>query len=129
VNAWHDKSVFDLLISGRLLQELRDVMLRENSSYQFLPAEADRYLTGLFSKGKFVIWTESEIQAIPKVTKDPKDDHIVILAVRGEADVIVSNDNHLLELKEIRFAEQTIPVVTARQFLTWLEEIGLVSDE
>jgi predicted nucleic acid-binding protein len=28
VNAWHDKSVFDLLISGRLLQELRDVMLR-----------------------------------------------------------------------------------------------------
>jgi putative PIN family toxin of toxin-antitoxin system len=46
------------------------------------------------------------------VAADPDDDKIIECAVDGKADVIVSNDRHLLDLKTYA----GIPVVTSRDF-------------
>jgi predicted nucleic acid-binding protein len=100
-------------------------MVRENQSYQFMPGEADRYLTWLYNRSTLGRFTEP----MPRVTKDPKDDHIIALAVHEKVDVIVSNDDHVLELKEVSLKQRAIPIVTARQFLAWLEHSGYSPDE
>jgi uncharacterized protein len=46
------------------------------------------------------------------VTADPDDDRIIECAVDGKADVIVSNDHHLLNLK----AYAGIPIVRVQDF-------------
>ncbi len=50
--------------------------------------------------------------ALKVVTADPDDDRILECAVDGKADIIVSNDHHLLDLK----AHAGIPIVTGLDF-------------
>lgn len=51
---------------------------------------------------------------IPKVIKeDPPDNQILAIAQEGEADYIISGDQHLLSLKKFK----NIPIATARKFL------------
>ena len=40
--------------------------------------------------------------AVPKVSRDPDDDHVLACAVSAKADRIVSGDNDLLTLKQHR---------------------------
>ena len=47
-----------------------------------------------------------------KVASDPDDDRIIECAVDGNADLIVSNDHHLLDLKEYA----GIPIVAGVDF-------------
>jgi hypothetical protein len=46
------------------------------------------------------------------VTADPTDDRILECDVDGKADLIVSNDHHLLDLRSYR----GIPIVAGRDF-------------
>jgi uncharacterized protein len=119
------EAIFEVLICNLQLQELRDVMLRPSKHYQFSPRIADGYLTVLYNEGILTGVLSSGIRH----TRDPKDDYLVDLAIQGEADVLVSNDQHLLELHEIVANERLIPVVTARQFLTHLERSGLLTPD
>ena len=50
----------------------------------------------------------------PAVAGDPDDDHVLATALAARADLIVSGDAHLLNLK----AYQGIPVVTAAEALS-----------
>ena len=50
--------------------------------------------------------------ALKFVALDPDDDRILECAVDGAADMIVSNDHHLLDLKSY----VKIPIVAARDF-------------
>jgi uncharacterized protein len=118
------EAIFEVLICNLQLQELRDVMLRPNKQYRFSPGIADG-LTVLYNEGILTSVLSSGIRH----TRDPKDDYLVDLAIQGEADVLVSNDEHLLELREIVANERLIPVVTARQFLTHLERNGLLKPD
>jgi len=54
------------------------------------------------------------VVAIPA---DPTDNKFLEAAVEGKADLIVSGDGHLLELKTFR----NIPIITASEFITRLE--------
>jgi uncharacterized protein len=119
------EAIFEVLICNLQLQELRDVMLRPSKHYQFSAGIADGYLTVLYNEGILTGVLSSGIRH----TRDPKDDYMVDLAIQGEADVLVSNDQHLLELHEIVANERLIPVVTARQFLTHLERSGLLKPD
>lgn len=53
----------------------------------------------------------------PFVAADPSDDIFLWCAESGEADWIISGDDHLLQLKDFN-----IPIVTPRQFLGMIED-------
>ena len=59
----------------------------------------------------------SELIELPddtlRICRDPKDDMVIACAVAGTADVIISRDEHLLEI--VRAGN--IPIVTARQLV------------
>jgi uncharacterized protein len=119
-----NEAVFEILICGQQLQELRDVMLRPSKQYRFTPGEADGYLTVLYNDG--VVITDL-IRTDIQHTRDAKDDYLIDLAIQAQADVVVSNDEHLLELNEIIVETQKIPIITGRQFLTYLERNSLLN--
>ncbi len=50
---------------------------------------------------------------IPPTCPDPNDDHVLGAAVTAKADMIVSTDHHLLNMKEFR----GIPIVTPAEYL------------
>lgn len=50
---------------------------------------------------------------VSKVRKDPEDDKFIACALEGEADYIVSGDDHLLALKHYR----SVQIVDAKGFL------------
>ncbi len=113
-----NEAVFEVLICGQQLQELRDVMLRPSKQYRFTPGEADGYLTVLYNDGVVI---KDLIRTDIKHTRDAKDNYLIDLAIQGQADVVVSNDEHLLELNEVIVGTRKIPIITGRQFLTHLE--------
>jgi putative PIN family toxin of toxin-antitoxin system len=119
-----NEAVFEILICGQQLQELRDVMLRPSKQYRFTPGEADGYLTVLYNDGVVIA---DLIRTDIKHTRDAKDDYLIDLAIQGQSDVVVSNDEHLLELNEIILGTQKIPIITDRQFLTYLERNSLLN--
>jgi predicted nucleic acid-binding protein len=49
---------------------------------------------------------------------DPDDDHVLACALAAQADLIVSGDAHLLNLKNY----QSIPIVAAAEALTRLPQ-------
>ena len=52
-------------------------------------------------------------QQFTVVTDDPDDDRVLECAVEGKVDFVISNDKHLLKLKEF----QGIGIVTPEEFL------------
>ena len=119
-----NEAVFEILICGQQLQELRDVMLQPRKQYRFTPGEADGYLTVLYNDGVVIAnLTRTDI----KHTRDAKDDYLIDLAIQGQSDVVVSNDEHLLELNEVIVGTRKIPIITGRQFLTYLERNSLLN--
>ena len=79
----------------------------------------DQITNYIYQFSEFVIPEES----IRFIEDDSKDDKFLEVAVAGKADVIVSGDKHLLALKEFR----SIPIITGRAFLEWLEFKRLIS--
>lgn len=53
------------------------------------------------------------------ICRDPKDDHILALALQAKADIIVSGDKDLLVLK----TSHNIPILTPSQFLKKLRDL------
>lgn len=54
---------------------------------------------------------------VPRVVRDPDDDHVLACALAARADLIVTGDNDLLDLN----AYQDIPIVTAAEALRRIE--------
>ncbi len=57
-------------------------------------------------------------EAIEVIAKDPDDNRILEAAVAGKAEMIISGDRHLLDIRSFR----GVPVVTPRQFLDLLRK-------
>jgi putative PIN family toxin of toxin-antitoxin system len=57
-------------------------------------------------------------EVIPRISRDPDDDQVIVCAVAGQADVIVSGDDDLLPLERVG----GIPILTAAQFLDLFSE-------
>jgi uncharacterized protein len=49
------------------------------------------------------------------IEKDPEDDHVLECAITAKASIIISGDQHLLEIKNI----QGIEILSPKAFLTW----------
>lgn len=74
-------------------------------------------LDDTFAAGEYV----SSPPRIRYIKDDPTDDKFLACAVKGKADYIISNDEHLRAVGEF----QGIPVVTPTQFLKAVKERGV----
>ncbi len=87
---------FIIVTSDLILQELATVLRRP----KFKTNEKEiRRTTLALIRSAHVIKVKSKFAA---VKKDPKDDKIINTAYDGNADVIVTGDSHLLNLKSFR---------------------------
>jgi putative PIN family toxin of toxin-antitoxin system len=108
---------FVLLLPEALAQEL--VQTGRNKAYL-----AERIPVDTLDKFMAILAQVAEpipriTEAIPAVTRDPKDDYLLAYAMVGQADYLVTGDDDLLSLSQI----ETIKIVTARTFLEVLSEI------
>lgn len=105
-----------LYSSASLLAELRGVLVREKFAKQL---EA-RTLTGVEVFDGYAALAAIITPAIivSPVAADPADDEVLACAVAAQADLIVSGDAHLLNLKAYR----GIPIVNAAEALTRLPQ-------
>jgi putative PIN family toxin of toxin-antitoxin system len=112
LNSWR-AGLFELVVSARLLAELRDVLGRSHLARYVTPPDAEELLAALEENATVV----EDPPAERLVPSDPDDDYLVALARAGRAHVIVSGDSDLLE------ADIEPPALSAREFLARLADI------
>ena len=103
---------FTLVVSDAIADEYREVLRRPK--FQIEQTELDDFFSLLLDKAEFVIPVEN----LNVVTEDPSDNKFIEAAIAGKARLIVSGDNHLLELKSFK----DIPIITARDFIRWIKD-------
>lgn len=97
----------ELASSAALLAELQGVLSREKFAKQL----AKRGLTvgDVFDGYAALVVIVTPAVIAPTITRDPADDQVLAAALAAQADLIVSGDAHLLDLKSF----QGIEIVTA----------------
>jgi putative PIN family toxin of toxin-antitoxin system len=106
---------FDLVIADSQLDELDRVLQYPHIQKYYDEAERLQFIALLASTAE-VIEIPGEV---PKISRDPADDWIIAGAVAGNADVILSGDRDLLDLRQVG----RIMILTARQFLDYLKNL------
>lgn len=104
---------FTLVSAPALLAELARVLQYPRLQHYYDAAQRDRFVALIAALSELVELPEE----IPPISRDPDDDRVIACAVVGRADVIVSGDRDLLDLREVG----GIPILTAAQFLAWME--------
>ena len=101
-----------LYTTAALLAELEEVLQRPKFAQRLaLAGVSSRTL--VFGYAAFARLLEPA-KIVPVIIVDPDDDAVLACAVAARAEMIVSGDSHLLDLKEY----EGIPIVTATQLLT-----------
>ena len=103
--------VFELVASPRLLAELGEVLGREKFRRYVTEAEAAAYVDLIGHEA--TILDDPTMSGRP-LSVDRDDEYLVDLARAAAADVLVSGDAHLLDLRD------RLPVMTPAQFLATL---------
>ena len=104
---------FTLVVSNAITDEYHEVLKRPK--FKIERAELDDFSALLLDKAEFV----SPLETISAIVADPADNKFLEAAITGKVNLIVSGDNHLLELKT--YGE--IPIITARDFITRLKSL------
>lgn len=102
---------FTLIITDAIAREYLDVINRPK--FKIPENEIITTTDYLLQTAEFVT-TQEEISVI---VADPTDNKFLEAAVAGKANLIISGDRHLLELKSFR----EVPIITAREFITQLK--------
>lgn len=103
-----------LLVSTTLLAEFMDVATRPKLRKYFpvaLAHELEVILTGL---GELVDVEPGSLQAL---SRDPKDDYLLLMAKKGKADVLITGDDDLLALGRFGSARILSPRTFMDEFL------------
>ena len=100
---------FLLLISSPLLAELVDVAARPKFRKHFPVDFAHQLAMTLTEAGELV--DVEPISPVP-LSRDPKDDYLLMMSEKGNADVLVTGDKALLDME--RFGDTRI--MNARNF-------------
>ncbi len=103
---------FQIITSDQLLRELGTVLRRPK--FKTDEDEIHRIILALMQASEVV----EIVSKFNIVEDDPKDNIVVETAYDGKADLIVSGDFHLLELKSFR----GIKIVSVKQMLICIEE-------
>jgi len=86
-----------LMLSEEILSEFIKVMRRNKFSEYATEEQVERFIENTQRIAELV-----ELRPHLRVVEDPKDDIVISTAIDGKADLIVSGDHHLLNLKEFR---------------------------
>jgi putative PIN family toxin of toxin-antitoxin system len=97
----------DIVSSVTLLTELRDVLGREKFARRL--SQRGFTVPRLFVDYAALATIVAPALITPTITRDPEDDAVLAAAIGARADLIVSGDAHLLDLKSF----QGIAIVTA----------------
>lgn len=98
---------FTLVVSREIAEEYLEVLRRPK--FRIEEVEVDDFAALLLDRAEFVI----PVETFTVVEDDPTDNKFLEAAVAGKANLIISGDAHLLDLKSFR----NIPIITARQFV------------
>ena len=105
------KESFKVVTSVAINHEILNVLHRDYIYTKYnLTEEIIDGISAFLYEG--TILTEDKY-AVSKVKKDPKDNKFIACAIEGEADYIVSGDDHLLRIKHYR----GVQIVDAQGFL------------
>ena len=103
----------ELATSVALLEELERVLTRAKFAKQL----ARQSVSPRMLLDRYAIISDAVVPAsIPRVARYPDDDRILACAIAGQADLVVSGDSDLLNLK----AYQRIPIVGVSEALSRL---------
>ena len=105
----------ELASSTALLAELQGVLSREKFAKQL--AKRGITVADVFDGYAVLVTIVAPASIAPTITRDPADDQVLAAALAARADLIISGDAHLLDLKTF----QGIEIITAAAAL---ERIG-----
>jgi putative PIN family toxin of toxin-antitoxin system len=124
LRAWKDE-LFHLLLSDRQLVELEDVFRRPKivHRYRLAPDRLAELFDGLTAATRVV-----PNPTIPVRPRDSKGEHILALALGGDAEYIVTGDQDLLVLDGDPHLGH-LRIVTVAEFLAILETLPSANGE
>lgn len=102
-----------LLISSSLIEELSDVLSRDKFDRYISREDRERFLESLIREAELV-----EICEAVQECRDPMDDHVLGLAISGNASYIVTGDSDLLIMDPFR----GVRIVTPSKLFELFEE-------
>jgi putative PIN family toxin of toxin-antitoxin system len=102
------------LISEILLEELKEVLTREDKPFKLSEEEAERVVTTMRDLAE-IVQTKSHVT----VCQDEMDNRVIECAIDGRAECIVSGDLHLLGLKSFK----DVKIMTVSEFLRDSEKV------
>jgi hypothetical protein len=103
---------FTLVVSAEIIDEYLSVLKRPKFKLEL--TEIEDFSALLLAKAEFVI----PLEHVSAVIGDDTDNKFLDAAITGNANVIVSGDGHLLELKTFK----EISIITPRDFLLRLNK-------
>lgn len=109
-----DEGKFTVIVTTDVVSEYFEVLNRPK--FGLKQETIDRITHYIYQFSEFVV-PEEQIRFIEE---DPKDDKFLEAAIAGTVDFIVSGDKHVLAIKQFR----SIPIISGREFLEWLETNG-----
>jgi uncharacterized protein len=116
LQAWQARQ-FILLLSPAIIAEIQHTLSYERIRRKYALTDQDvADLVTLLAKDGVVISTPLVVTGV--IPDDPDDEQILACALSGEAELIVSGDQHLLALTSYA----GIPIITVRDFL---QRLGL----
>jgi putative PIN family toxin of toxin-antitoxin system len=102
----------EFLLSLELLEEIAEVLSRDKFKRYITNDEREEFLETLLERANLI-----EVVDTVEECRDPKDNHILELALSGETNIIVTGDKDLLVMNPFR----NIEIMSVEQFLVILE--------
>lgn len=102
---------FTLLIPAQMLTELKNkIASKKYLSKRITPEEIRKLIDFLLQSGTVLPEVK---EAVPHLTRDPKDDYLLVAALIGQADYLVTGDKDLLNLKKV----EGLQILSPRDFI------------
>jgi putative PIN family toxin of toxin-antitoxin system len=102
------------ITSETLLEELKEVLTREDKPFKLSEEKAERVVTTMRDLAE-IVQTKSHLT----VCQDEMDNRVIECAIDGRPECIVSGDLHLLGLKSFK----NVKIMTASEFLRDSERV------
>jgi uncharacterized protein len=108
-----EAGLIELASSTALLAELQGVLSREKFARQL--AQRNLKVGDVFDGFATLVTIVVPADIAPTITRDPSDDRVLAAALAARANLIVSGDAHLLDLKSFHGIECVTAAVAVRR--------------